>query len=177
MIASTTSSSRNDGAVASEAKPVIASKAQPVIASEAKPVIASEAKPGHCERSEARSLRTKRSMSLRAKRSLSLRAKRSNQTMSGYVYIICNKTHTTLYVGVTSNLAGRITQHKNKDYPKSFSAKYNCNKLVYYKRFDSISEAIDEEKRIKGGSRKQKEKMVNSMNPEWRDLYEEIKFW
>ena len=81
--------------------------------------------------------------------------------------------NSTLYVGVTSNLPLRVLQHKQKEVP-GFTAQYNCSKLVYYKRFDSIEEAIDEEKRIKAGSRKKKEALINSMNPEWKDLYEEI---
>ena len=94
--------------------------------------------------------------------------------MGGYVYIMCNLNHSTLYVGVTSNLPVRILQHKQKKHPNSFTAKYNCNKLVYYKRFDTITEAIAEEKRIKGGSRKKKEILINNLNPNWNDLYEEI---
>ena len=94
--------------------------------------------------------------------------------MTGYVYILCSLNHTTLYVGVTSNLPVRILQHKQKKYPDSFTAKYNCTKLVYYQRFDTIIEAIAEEKRIKGGSRKKKEKMINDINPYWNDLYEKI---
>ena len=62
-------------------------------------------------------------------------------------------------------------------YPKSFTAKYNCKKLVYYNWFDTIMEAIAEEKRIKGGSRKKKEILINNMNPEWNDLYEQVKFF
>lgn len=96
--------------------------------------------------------------------------------MGGYVYIICNLHHTTLYVGVTSTLGIRIWEHRTKFHPKSFSARYNCVKLVYYKFFPTILEAIAEEKRIKGGSRKQKEMLINSMNPGWVDLYEEVKF-
>ena len=97
--------------------------------------------------------------------------------MGGYVYITCNKIHTTLYTGVTSNLPQRIARHREKFYPNSFSAKYNCSKLVYYKWFDSIIDAINEEKRIKAGSRQQKENLINSMNPRWKDLYNEIKMW
>jgi putative endonuclease len=93
--------------------------------------------------------------------------------MGGYVYIMSNINNSTLYVGVTSNLPVRTLQHKQKEFA-GFTAKYNCTKLVYYKRYDSIEEAIAEEKRIKGGSRKKKELLINSMNPEWRDLYEEI---
>jgi putative endonuclease len=93
----------------------------------------------------------------------------------GYVYIMCNRNNTTLYVGVTSVLGVRIVQHKESFYPKSFTARYNCTKLVYYKWFDTIIDAIAEEKRIKGGSRKQKELLINTMNPGWNDLYEQAR--
>ena len=96
--------------------------------------------------------------------------------MGGWVYIMCSNNHSTLYVGVTSNIASRVYEHKNKMYPKSFSATYNCLKLVYYRRFELIVEAIAEEKRIKGGNRKKKEDLINSINPGWRDLYDEIKY-
>ena len=81
---------------------------------------------------------------------------------------------TALYTGVTSELPARVWQHKNKEYPESFSAKYNCVLLVYYKYYDSIEEAIAEEKRIKGGSRAQKINLINSMNPAWADLYDTL---
>ena len=97
--------------------------------------------------------------------------------MGGYVYIMCSLNNSTLYVGVTSNLPSRVYQHKTNMYPKSFTAKYNCKKLVYYNWFDTIMEAIAEEKRIKGGSRKKKEILINNMNPEWNDLYEQVKFF
>ncbi len=96
--------------------------------------------------------------------------------MGGWVYIMCSLNQSTLYVGVTSNIASRVYEHKNKMYPKSFTAKYNCIKLVYYNWFDTIPEAIEEEKRIKGGSRKKKEVLINSMNSEWNDLYDQVKF-
>ena len=92
----------------------------------------------------------------------------------GCVYIMTNKMHTVLYTGVTSDIIGRVWQHKNKAYPKSFTAKYNCNKLVYYFFYSSIEEAIAVEKAIKGGSRKQKKQLVESMNPEWIDLYDKL---
>ena len=93
--------------------------------------------------------------------------------MGGYVYIMCSVNNSTLYIRVTSNLPVRVLQHKQREFP-GFTAKYNCTKLVYYNRFDSIKEAIAEEKRIKGGNRKKKEALINSINPEWKDLYEEI---
>jgi putative endonuclease len=77
-----------------------------------------------------------------------------------------------LYTGVTSNLKERIKHHKLRKHPDSFSARYNLNKLVYSEMFDSIGEAIEREKIIKGGSRKKKLDLINSTNPEWMDLSE-----
>ena len=90
--------------------------------------------------------------------------------------MMCSTNHSTLYVGVTSNIASRVYEHKYKIHPTSFSAKYNCVKLVYYRRFELIIEAIAEEKRIKGGSREKKKHLINGMNPDWNDLYDEIKY-
>jgi putative endonuclease len=81
-----------------------------------------------------------------------------------------NQHHIVLYIGVTSDLIGRVYEHKTKVFPNSFTAKYNCNKLVYYNGFMTITEAISEEKRLKGGSRKKKIDLINAMNPEWKDL-------
>jgi putative endonuclease len=89
---------------------------------------------------------------------------------------LTNKDNSVLYTGVTSNLQQRIWQHKTHFFPKSFTAKYNINKLVYYNWFNKIEEAIDEEKRIKAGSRISKIKLIDSMNKEWIDLYETIEF-
>ena len=74
--------------------------------------------------------------------------------MAGHVYIMSSQNNSTLYTGVTADLPQRVAQHKEKYNPKSFSAKYNCVKLVYYRWFEDIRDAIAEEKRIKGGSRK-----------------------
>ncbi|WP_136668896.1 GIY-YIG nuclease family protein [Flavobacterium sp. H122] len=92
----------------------------------------------------------------------------------GFIYIITNYTNTTLYVGVTSNLPQRILEHKEKRYQNSFSARYNLNKLVYYESFQMIGDAIGREKQIKGGSRQDKIDLILGMNPEWKDLYDEI---
>jgi putative endonuclease len=92
----------------------------------------------------------------------------------GCTYIVTNKNNTVLYTGVTSDLNGRIMEHKTKFFPKSFTAKYNCDKIVWYQVFPTIMEAIDREKQIKSGSRKKKEALINRMNPEWKDLWEEI---
>jgi putative endonuclease len=92
----------------------------------------------------------------------------------GFVYIITNQYNTVLYTGVTSELRARIYDHKTKIYPKSFTAKYNCNKIVWFEFLSYIQEAIDREKQIKAGSRKAKEKLINSINPTWKDLWDEI---
>jgi putative endonuclease len=92
----------------------------------------------------------------------------------GCVYIVTNKMHTVLYVGVTSDLTARVWEHKNKVHPNSFTPKYNCDKLVYYYFYFRIEEAIATEKAIKGGNRKNKINLVNSINPQWVDLYAEI---
>ena len=76
------------------------------------------------------------------------------------------------YTGVTSNLKERIEQHKRRKHPDSFSARYNLNKLVYFETFNTIGEAIEREKVIKGGSRKKKVDLINSTNPGWSDLSE-----
>lgn len=93
---------------------------------------------------------------------------------TGFVYIITNKNNTTLYVGVTSDLPTRIMQHKEKKYHHSFSARYNLNKLVYYEQFQMIGGAIGREKQLKGGNRASKEQLINSINPNWQDLFEEL---
>ena len=92
----------------------------------------------------------------------------------GCAYIMSSVFNKILYVGVTSNLYKRVWEHKNKIHPTSFSAKYNCIILVYFKGFERIEEAIAEEKRIKAGNRKQKEKLIDEMNPAWKDLWNEI---
>ena len=83
--------------------------------------------------------------------------------------MMTNKYNAVIYTGVTNDLERRVYQHKTKSI-KGFTAKYNCNKLVYYAETDEISAAITEEKRIKGGSRKKKIEMIESINPKWQDL-------
>ncbi|WP_417858943.1 GIY-YIG nuclease family protein [Xanthomarina gelatinilytica] len=93
---------------------------------------------------------------------------------AGFVYILTNKNNTTLYVGVTSEIVKRIKEHKEKKYPRSFTARYNLDKLVYYELLTSITEAIAREKQIKGGSRAKKVALIEGANPEWRELYGEV---
>lgn len=92
----------------------------------------------------------------------------------GFIYIITNKNNTVLYIGVTSNLPQRIEEHKQKRYENSFSARYNLDKLVYFEQFQMIGDAIGREKQLKAGNRATKEKLINSFNPNWNDLYDEI---
>ena len=95
----------------------------------------------------------------------------------GCVYIMTNERNTTLYVGVTADLYSRVVSHRTREHPKSFTARYNLTELVYYELFHSIEEAIAREKQIKGGSRKSKEKLVKLINPEWKDLFDEVSKW
>jgi len=90
-----------------------------------------------------------------------------------YVYIMTNKRNNVIYTGVTNNLAKRVYEHKEKLVSR-FTRKYNINKLVYYEMFDDIYYAIKKEKQIKGGSRQKKIGLINSLNPQWKDLYDEI---
>jgi putative endonuclease len=92
---------------------------------------------------------------------------------SYFVYIITNKNNNVLYTGITNNLIRRIYEHKEKIF-KGFSAKYNLNKLVYFECTNDVKEDINREKQIKGGSRKKKLDLINSMNPNWEDLYSGI---
>ncbi len=88
-----------------------------------------------------------------------------------YVYIMTNKEDDVLYTGVTNDLKRRVYEHKNK-LAEGFTKKYNVIKLVYYEVFEDIENAILREKQIKGGPRRKKVQLVNSMNEEWHDLYE-----
>ena len=92
-----------------------------------------------------------------------------------FIYIITNKYQTVVYTGVTSNLPQRIMDHKEKRNPIFFSARYSLNVLVYYEQFQWIGDAIAREKQIKAGSRETKNNLIRSMNPTWKDLFEEIK--
>ena len=88
---------------------------------------------------------------------------------------MANKKSGTIYTGVTSYLVQRIYQHKENLY-KGFTTKYACKKLVFYELHENMYSAIAREKQIKAGSRKRKIELIESMNPEWKDLYNEIVF-
>ncbi|MCO6482382.1 MAG: GIY-YIG nuclease family protein [Flavobacteriales bacterium] len=89
----------------------------------------------------------------------------------GSVYILANRANGVLYTGVTSNLVRRVLEHRARKHPGSFTARYNVFLLVYYEHFDRIVAAIAREKQIKAGSRKAKIKLIESMNPGWKDLH------
>lgn len=90
-----------------------------------------------------------------------------------YVYILTNKRNGTLYVGVTSDLPRRVWEHKIKAV-KGFTRKYGIDKLVWYESHDSIMGAIEREKAIKKWRRYWKLKIIEEMNPDWRDLFEDL---
>jgi putative endonuclease len=87
-----------------------------------------------------------------------------------FVYILTNKNHSVLYVGVTNDLIVRLSEHVAKENEKSFTARYNINKLVYFEEFKLIQDAIKREKYIKGKTRSWKIALINSHNPQWLDL-------
>ena len=88
----------------------------------------------------------------------------------GYVYIMASGKRCTLYVGVTSNIAARVDEHKRKADPKSFTARYGCDRLVWFERYDWVSDAIDREKQVKHWNRQWKIDLIEATNPEWDDL-------
>ena len=90
-----------------------------------------------------------------------------------YVYITASKPNGTLYIGVTTNLAQRIWQHKNKE-NSGFTQKYNVHMLVYYEVHGDLMEAITRERRLKNWCRKWKLNLIEQFNPLWLDLYDEI---
>lgn len=90
-----------------------------------------------------------------------------------YTYIAASPNNKVLYIGVTKDLKRRMYEHKNKLVP-GFTAKYNINKLVYYEHYMHINEAIKREKNLKKWKREWKNKLISKINPEWRDLYEEV---
>lgn len=88
-----------------------------------------------------------------------------------FVYILTNRRHTVLYIGVTNNILRRMEQHRSGKGGK-FTSRYNVTKRVFIETTDDIHSAIRREKQLKGGSREKKPALINSVNPEWRDLLE-----
>jgi putative endonuclease len=89
------------------------------------------------------------------------------------VYIMANRRNGTLYTGVTSDLGRRIFEHREGLIP-GFTKRYGCKLLVWYDRFDRVDEAIAREKQIKAGSRGKKLALIEHLNPQWHDLYEDL---
>ena len=90
-----------------------------------------------------------------------------------YVYLMTNRNNTVIYTGVTNDLKRRVYEHKEK-LIDGFTKKYNITKLVYFESTNDIYSAIQREKQIKAGSRQKKIDLINSINKEWKDLYNEI---
>ena len=90
-----------------------------------------------------------------------------------YVYILTNKTNQVLYIGVTNNLSRRMFEHRNEQI-EGFTKRYHLHKLVFFEEFSDIKDAIACEKRLKNWKRSKKNILIESKNPEWRDLGMEI---
>jgi putative endonuclease len=90
-----------------------------------------------------------------------------------YVYIMTNKNNTVLYTGITSDLKRRVYEHK-ENIVEGFTKKYNVHKLVFYEIYQEPTSAIDREKQIKAGSRAKKVALIDSVNPQWIDLYDDL---
>ena len=95
----------------------------------------------------------------------------------GSIYFMTNKNRTTLYLGVTSNLIKRVSEHRTHYYKGSFTDKYNLEMIVFYEFHSSIEEAISREKQVKKWNRAKKHALINGLNPEWVDLWGEIEKW
>jgi putative endonuclease len=90
----------------------------------------------------------------------------------GYVYILTNKRGGVLYIGATDDLARRVEQHRARAVP-GFTKKYNCERLVWFERFENIHDARIVERRMKAWKREWKVKRIEALNPEWRDLFDD----
>lgn len=90
-----------------------------------------------------------------------------------YIYILTNKNHTVLYVGRSKQLKVRLNQHKNNSI-KTFTGKYNVNKLVYFETTKYVNNSIKRERQIKKWNREWKINLINGFNPDWKDLSEDV---
>ena len=88
-----------------------------------------------------------------------------------YIYILTNPGKTMLYTGFTNSLTRRLEEHEsNKGEPKTFAGRHYCHQLIYFEMFDNVNEAIAREKQIKRWSRKKKENLIDTTNPNWHSL-------
>ena len=92
--------------------------------------------------------------------------------MNYYVYVLTNKSNRVMYIGVTNNLERRLYEHK-QELIEGFTKRYHVNKLVYFETTTDVRSAIEREKQLKGWRRARKNELVETMNPEWRDLSED----
>jgi putative endonuclease len=90
-----------------------------------------------------------------------------------YVYIVTNKNHSVLYIGVTGNLQGRIYEHRER-LTDGFTKKYQATKLIYYEDYPDPVSAIAREKQLKGWRREKKIALIQKANPRWVDLFDEL---
>ena len=104
---------------------------------------------------------------------MSFPRKRESRKMKFYIYILSSKRNGTLYIGVTNNLRRRMEEHKTGLVP-GFTKQYNIHFLVYFEEYNDIRDAITREKRLKKWERKWKLELIESMNPEWKDLTNEL---
>ena len=88
----------------------------------------------------------------------------------GYVYLLSNRKNGTIYLGITTDLYGRLQQHKSHYNPNSFSAKYNTHRLVWFERHDLVTDAITQEKTMKGWPRQWKINLIERDNPNWDEI-------
>ena len=94
--------------------------------------------------------------------------------MNYYVYILTNETNVAMYIGVTRDLVRRVYEHRNHLDPESYTTKYNIHKLVYFEHTTDVRVALEREKQLKHWRRSKKNALVETMNPEWKDLYPDI---
>ena len=94
--------------------------------------------------------------------------------MSYYVYILASATNYTVYIGVTSDLVRRVYEHRNHLDPDSFTSQYDVHKLVYFEQTSDVKAALEREKQLKGWRRSKKNALIDTMNPEWKDLYPDL---
>jgi len=87
-----------------------------------------------------------------------------------YVYMLASQKNGTLYIGVTRDLGARVSEHKSKRNPNSFTSRYNVTRLVWYDEFDLINDAIAYEKRLKKYKRAWKINLIEAANPDWCEL-------
>lgn len=87
-----------------------------------------------------------------------------------YVYIMSNKANGVLYIGVTDDINSRVQEHKIKVYPNSFTARYNCDKLVYFEEYGNGFQASERERQMKKWKREWKINLIQEMNSGWVDL-------